>query len=178
MLDSLPACQPAIPDRLQRRLAALAEFVALARTHIPHDGETKQVRYVPEPEGSTRLAQQLGQLTRGSALLGGRETVNEEDLCVVRRAGMDSIPAMRRVVINAMLAGKKATALHLGIPESTWSYLASDLRMLGLIQSAWDAEAGMGVRLLSPLAKRLLRQAGVRMKRGHVVKGDLVPMGV
>ena len=75
LFDSLPEQEPTLPEEFERRIAALAEFVVVARTHVPRDGRTKEVIYVPEPEASTRLAQQLCQLAKGSALLGGREIV-------------------------------------------------------------------------------------------------------
>ena len=51
------------------RIAALAEFTVRARTHIHRNGYSKEIEYVPEPEAATRLAQQLAQLSKGSALV-------------------------------------------------------------------------------------------------------------
>ena len=53
------------------------------RTHIPRAGNSKEIEYVPEIEAATRLAQQLAQLTKGSALLDGRKVANEDDYATV-----------------------------------------------------------------------------------------------
>ena len=174
LFGSLPDLQPVLPEKLERRIAALAEFAVIARTHIPRDGRTREVIYMPEPEASTRLAQQLSQLAKGSALLGGRETVNKEDLNLVGRAGFDSIPAMRRLFVNAMLTGGGTSALDLDLPDSTWRNLAQDLKMLGLTAQGWDGSRGRGVQLLSDKARRLLRQAGIRHKGGQIGRRNLV----
>ena len=77
----------------QKRIAALAEFVVRARTHVPRDSsQSKHLHYMPEPEASTRLAQQLCQLGKGSARLSGRRRVSEADLRLVYRVGFDCIP--------------------------------------------------------------------------------------
>ena len=41
-----------------------------------------------------------------------------------------------------------------------------DLRSLVLIEQTWDPIERMGLQLLTAQAKRLLRQAGIRLKRG------------
>ena len=174
LFDSLPEQQPALPEELQRRIAALAEFVVVARTHVPRDGRTKQMLYVPEPEASTRLAQQLCQLAKGSALLVGRELVNDEDFCLVRRAGFDSIPATRRRILDAILSGKRTKAEEVGLPTSTWNYTTLDLKMMGLTEQAWDNVERKGVQVLSPLARRLLDEARISTQKARRVKGNLV----
>ena len=176
LFDSLSEQQPALPEEFGRRIAALAEFVVVARTHVPRDGRTKHVIYVPEPEAPTRLAQQLGQLAKGSALLAGRETVTDEDVAIVQRAGMDCILTTRRKIIEVLMRGKHRSAIMLAsalkMPWSTYSYAMMDLKSLGLVDSSYDHEEGETVQWLTRQAKRLLRQAGVRTRRGRVVRRD------
>ena len=181
LFSTLPEQQPALPEELGRRIAALAEFVVVARTHVPRDGRTKHVIYVPEPEAPTRLAQQLAQLAKGSALLAGRDCVNEEDFGVARRAGFDSIPAARRKLIEALMRGKHRSAIMLAsalkLPWSTYHYAMMDLKSLGLVDSSYDHEEGETVQWLTRQAKRLLREAGIRVRRGRLVKRDLAVSG-
>jgi len=80
------AMQPgdvALSMDLQRQVAALTEIVVKARTHVPRNSH-KEMIYLPEPEGATRLAQQLCQLVKGSARIGQRFDVNDEDLAFSR----------------------------------------------------------------------------------------------
>jgi hypothetical protein len=134
---------------MQGRIVALAEFAARARTHMPRDGYTKDIKYVPEPEASTRLSQQLGQLAKGSAVLAGRLTANDADCKVAVRAGKDSIPATRRKIIAALIARK--TLSDVDLPDSTRFYATEDLECQGLLQGG----------VLSPLARDLLHQASI-----------------
>ncbi len=135
----------------------LAEFAVLARTHIVKDGRDKSILYIPEPEASTRLAQQLCQLAKGSALLAGRDTVMEEDCALVRRAGMDCIPATRRKIIGALMCGKQRSAIMfasaLKLPFSTFTYALTYLKSLGLMDSPGCDEALPAMKSLA-IARR------------------------
>ena len=178
LFGSLPEQQPALPEELGRRIAALVEFVVVARTHVARDGPSKHIIYVPEPEAPTRLAQQLAQLARGSALLARRETATDEDVAIVQRAGMDCIPTTRRKIIEVLMRGKHHSAIMLAsalkLPWSTYSYAMMDLKSLGLVDSSYDHEQGETVQWLTRQAKRLLREAGIRTRRGRLVKGNSV----
>ncbi len=138
--SSSPALVPQIPYETQQRLAALSEFVVRARTHIKRSGSSKDIVYSPEPEAATRLAQQLAQLTRGSALLAGRSETNEDDYRVALRGGLDSIPETKRKVLDSLIAGSSPA------PKSTTSYALADLAEVGLVADG----------RLSPLAADLL----------------------
>ena len=145
---------------------------------MPRDGRTKEIIYVPEPEASTRLAQQLCQLAKGSALLARRETVTNEDVAIVQRAGMDCIPTTRRKIIEVLMRGKHPSSIMLGsalkMAWSTYTYAKADLKTLGLVDSSFDHVEGETVQWLTRHAKRLLRQAGIRTRRGRLVKGNSV----
>jgi hypothetical protein len=139
-----------VPDGVQERIAALSEFVVRARTHVARDAH-KNLLYQPEAEAPTRLAQQLSQLARGSARLSRREEVGPNDMSLVRRVGLDSIPTLRRRVIDGCLQNRNLTA---DIPKSTLFNTREDLRLVKLLSnSTGDSWA------LSPLALRLLARA-------------------
>lgn len=139
--QSQPIAVPEVPFETQQRVAALAEFVVRARTHIKRSGYSKDILYSPEPEAATRLAQQLAQLARGSALLAGRAEVNEEDYRVALRAGLDSVTETKRKALDCVMTG-------VDMPKSSKSYALADLAEVGLVEDG----------KLSPLADDLIKK--------------------
>jgi len=179
LFGALPEIEPAISAATQEQIASLAEFAVRGRTHIPRVGNSKEIVHIPEPESATRLAQQLAQLTKGAALLSGRDAANSEDIALTRRVAFDCIPTLRRTIIGFLIASQDLNEINL--PVSTVSYTFEDLELvgLGLKKNGWG---------LSPFAKQLLETAGVipsqsvppskgidffqlMRERGHRVKG-------
>jgi hypothetical protein len=154
LFDSLKKPDPEIPPPLQVQIGALAELAVRARTHVNRNGysSSKEIVDIPEAESPTRLAQQLAQLAKGSAFLVSRPEVNDIDINVVRRVALDCIPPIRRRIIEALIEGKKSTAL--GLPHSTRSYAEEELKVLGLTR-----EGSLGLVRLSELAQALVKQA-------------------
>jgi hypothetical protein len=149
LFGNLPEVEPKLPPDMSRMIAALSEFTVRARTHVHRSNYgAKEIESPPEPESPTRLSQQLAQLAKGSALLDGRDTVNDDDYRLVQRAAMDCIPPVRRKVVDALLGGAALQALK--IPRSTLKYAREDLEALELM----DGSA------LSETARDLLEQAG------------------
>ena len=76
------------------------------------------------------------------------------------------------------MRGKHRSAIMLAsvlkLPWSTYSYALMDLKSLGLVDSSYDHQEGETVQWLTRQAKRLLREAGIRVRRGHLVKGNSV----
>lgn len=96
------------------------------------------------------MAQQLVQLIKGSCKLDRRLEANEVDLEIAKRAAFDSIPAVRRKLIDQFI--EKEIVNHTFIdPKSTRFYAFQDLRSLGLVGDA----------KLSELGASLLTEAGV-----------------
>ena len=135
----------------QLQLAALADFTVRARTQVPRD-RSKEIIYTPEPEAATRLAQQLCQLAKGSALLVGRTAVEGEDFDLVQRVAFDCIPATRRQVLDHVIQSENSQdPADPNVPPSSLFYCREDLQTLELLNGT-D---------LSGVAKELLPQAGV-----------------
>jgi hypothetical protein len=109
---------PSLSESHRRTIANLAELTVRARTHVSRDGKTREMDYVPEAEASPRLAQQLSQLARGAALLHGRADVNANDISLIRRVALDSIPTARRQVLNHLI-GQPTTVLDHEIIDAT-----------------------------------------------------------
>jgi hypothetical protein len=149
LINGLEKQSPELSPDLQERIAALAEFAVRGRTHIERNGYRKDIEYIPEPEAATRLAQQLAQLAKGSALIGARNSAEQEDYCLVQRVGFDCIPTVRRKLLDTLIRGEKADKCQL--PSSTLSYVKEELQLLDLLRG--DE--------LSHQARNLLVQAGV-----------------
>jgi len=76
-VDSIPK----LSSRAERRLASLAELVAIARTHVIRSNYgSREIEYVPEAEANTRISKGLAAIARGIAALSGKKSVTEQDL--------------------------------------------------------------------------------------------------
>lgn len=91
------------PDT-RNRLAALGNYVALARSPVDRD-QQGEISLVLDPEAPTRIVKMLAQVWRASGLL-GLDRLDAWEL--VRRVGMDSVPKLRRVVLDYL--GERLTA--------------------------------------------------------------------
>ena len=97
LLEHLPG-QPLPKEGARDRLVALASLVARARSPVDRD-HRGDIRLVLDPEAPTRIVKALTQLWRASGLLGlDREAAWE----LVLRVGMDSIPKLRRAILDAL----------------------------------------------------------------------------
>lgn len=150
---STPQAAPIIPEEIERKIATLSEFIALARTYVERDGLSREASGVPVTEGNTRLPQQLCQIARGSALIDGRSEANDADYRLVCRAAFDSLPPARISVLKAIIARKSPHSL--GLPKATIDRAIEDLQFAGilsvgplgcqLLQTAEDLLVGAGV---------------------------------
>src|SRR5262249_24440683 len=77
-------------------IVALASYVALARSPIDRD-HRGDIRLVLDAEARTRIVKMLAQLWRAAGLLGLDQTATWD---MVRRIGFDSIPKLRRSVLD------------------------------------------------------------------------------
>ena len=154
LLGVLPRIEPVLLRAIEGKLAALAEFVVRARTHVQRDGYNKrEIGYLPEPESPTRLAQQLCQLSKGSAVLDHRFFVLDKDYRLVCRVGMDCIPAIRLKILDYL--GTRDESEVNKLPGSSRTYAEEELRLVRLI-------SGSGTRAeLSQEALDLLAAAGL-----------------
>jgi hypothetical protein len=110
-LAGLPTTPPDVPDEAIKRLVNLANFVTRCRSGVVRDRYRRELEYVPEPEMPARFVKQLFELLRGVALVLGHQEATTEDMDRVARVALDSIPAVRRVVLRAV-------ATHREVDES------------------------------------------------------------
>ena len=161
LLEGLPTVEPSLPEEILRKLASLSEIAVRGRTHVQRDNNKAIVQF-PEAESPTRLAQQLAELSKGSALLDGRIIVNEHDYQIARRAAFDSMPPVRCKVLQALIAGQNLNTL--AIPNSTRTYALQDLKALALLEE--HGRLGQQYKL-SADAVDWLEQAGIPVGGGQ-----------
>jgi hypothetical protein len=131
ILETSKIIAPRLDRTMQVRIASLSEIIALARSHVERDRYSREVLNVPITEGNTRIAQQLCQVARGSALVDGRAKIDESDFKLARRVGFDSLPLVRRAVLEALIAG---TDLRFpDLPATTVKRSVEDLQLVGLL---------------------------------------------
>jgi hypothetical protein len=104
-----------------KRLVMLATLVVRCRSAVERDGYQREIELIPEPEAPTRLAVVLERFLAGLDSIGVERSAAWDVVC---RAALDSVPALRRAVMDAlMLNGGGATgpklAEALGYPTTT-----------------------------------------------------------
>lgn len=150
---------PTFPRPLLVRLAHLSELVALARTYVPRNGHDREIDGSAEAESNTRLPQELIQIGRGWATLMNRAEVNEEDFALIRRAAWDTIPPLRRKVLEALQA--KQSPYTLSLPRVMVSRALEELQIVGLVIMQTKGAFGEEQRAeLSAKALELLEASG------------------
>lgn len=121
---------PQIGEEWETRIASFSEFVALSRADVPRTRDGREICGEPQPEGNTRLPQELAQIGRGWAVLNGRTAIGDEEYSLIVRAGLDSIPPIRKRVLLALVEGKSPYSLDL--PEVNVNRALEDLKAIGL----------------------------------------------
>ena len=116
------------------QLVALATFVVRARSAVERDGYSREIELVPSPEAPTRLVIVLDRLLGGLDAIGcdrGRA------LQIVRKAALDSIPALRLAVLNTLFVDDdldtNVIAESVRHPSTTTRRALEDLVAHGLV---------------------------------------------
>jgi hypothetical protein len=112
LFDAIPLPDPApqLSESDAARLVTLATFTVRARSAVERDGYKREIELIPEPEVPTRLVAVLARMLSALRAIGVDEA---EAWQTVQRLGLDSIPAIRRSVIEH-LASQTVPA------HSTW----------------------------------------------------------
>jgi hypothetical protein len=124
-LERVPALSKADEDRL----VALTVLVARARSAVVRDPYRREIELIPDAEAPGRLVGALGRLLTGLRIVGVDET---EAWRVIRKVGLDSMPAARRQALELLVAqGEKLTttdvAVELGLPTPSTHRVLEDL---------------------------------------------------
>lgn len=158
---------PEVSTDLLIRLAHFSDFIVHARAHVPRSYGAKEIDGIPQIESNTRLPQELVQIGRGWASLMGRDRITEEDFELIVRAGWDTIPPVRRIILVGLAQGKKPYSL--GLADSAVVRQLEDLEAIGLVEKeAKQIESKIGGKAeyeffyyLSDKASEMLRSAGL-----------------
>jgi hypothetical protein len=94
---------PVVSDAARESLAEVADFVTRARSGVYRDGFSRRFLYAPEPEAPARLALVLRALARGIAVTLDSPEVTSQHLALVLRAGLDTLPVLRRRVLDQLI---------------------------------------------------------------------------
>lgn len=156
--DSLPQ-----PEGFEDRIAALADFVSLARSGVVRDGYSRDVVYIPEPEGPGRLSKQLATILASLAILRGG-TANEEDYALVYKLGIDCLPRQRERVFEVLNETDQWTttadvAEGSGYPTSSARRFLEDLRALEVLDIDKGGQGHPDKWRISDMAADLLFKA-------------------
>jgi len=112
VFDESATTPPILPEPMQRRIASLAEIVAIGRTHVERSSYgNRDIEFVPEPEANTRISKGLAAIAKGVAALHLRREVSEEDLQDCFRVGLDSLPDRRRKLFLEIVQAQEMTSM-------------------------------------------------------------------
>jgi hypothetical protein len=163
IFGSLPKTSPVLSPAMQRRLAALAEILAIGRTHIYRSSYgDRDIEYVPESEANTRISKTLAAVARGIAALNGHSQVEDADMVDANRVGLDSLPTNRRRLLISIANGKDPQLLHMA--TTVRNRELEELEALGMIK---ETNAGLNYELSRGISQHF-ETAGVLGTRESV----------
>ncbi len=128
---------PVMPEEMKKDIVNLANFCTMARSGIIRDfGFKKDVIFVPAAEMPTRITSQLSKLVSGLMIVNKTDKMTEDDMKVVYKCALDSIPQTNKMVIQEMAkADFQSTAeiaTALGYPTEPIKMYLENLSMLGV----------------------------------------------
>jgi hypothetical protein len=139
-----------ITDDEESWLVALAQLVVRARSSVERDSYSREIVLVPEAEAPARLVLALRQLLFGLEAI----AVEPADARrIVNKAGLDSMPVIRRQMLELLAGGsvtKADASTKLGYPPTTCNRVLEDLNAHGLIVRTGD---GSGKALIWEMAE-------------------------
>ena len=127
---------PELPPDVQEELVFLSNFCTMARSGVIRDlGPRKDVIFVPTAEMPTRILQQLSLLGSGAMIANGGHVL-PEDIEMLYKVALDSIPRTNKIVIQEMAKGDRQStasiATALGYPTDTIRIYLENLALLGV----------------------------------------------
>ena len=137
LFEFLPSFKPTVPEEYGEWFDALADFVSKARAGIKRNTRG-EVEELPEPEVGTRAVLQLLNLSKGIALVNGREVVGVDEKRMVSRYVWDTIPPYRAHILTKLKETNDLRMVDFK-QDSTYSddvldVALEDLQLLGLIE--------------------------------------------
>jgi hypothetical protein len=158
---------PALPSKPQartnlddERLVALATLVVRARSAVERDGYTREIELIPGSEAPTRLVVVLARLLAGLDTIGASRP---EAWPVVTKAALDSIPAIRRDVMNTLHQAEQLDTSKISetvtYPTQTTRRALEDLTAHGITERQTAGKGKADLWALTPFARVLYTAA-------------------
>ncbi len=130
--DGALTARPA--KELSNQLVALATLAVRARSAVERDTYSREVTLIPESEAPARFTLSLLRLWNGLRAIGVDEA---PALDVVAKAALDSMPQVRRQVLDTLMAGGRMSttdiAEAIGYPTTTTRRACEDLFGHGIV---------------------------------------------
>lgn len=97
-----------VNDEMFLAIENLVDAITSLRSPVKRNQfRQEQIEYEPMQEGPARMLKMMLNLGQALAAVRGRTDCNEEDLKVLRKIGMDSLPSMRRRVLRSLILNKE-----------------------------------------------------------------------
>jgi hypothetical protein len=130
----LKAAALPVPDEERDRLIRLAQITVRCRSAVERDSYTREIELIPDSEAPGRLALGLLRLLNAAVALGADREVG---WWLITKCALDSMPAIRRRVIEALVlegdgTGAPELAAGIGYPTTTARRALEDLAAHGL----------------------------------------------
>lgn len=165
ILSNLEGLKPIdVSGNLQKfGIFALGRLLSVMRTQVSRDMYRQTILGRAESEGPMRIIKALGALLRGWLTIIQRDTPLPEDLKLVKRVVVDSIPTNRWIIIKTMMKHylRGEIPIHkllafTGITKTMFYQTLGDLELLGVIEIYKDKEDGEKVVKLENLSQDVL----------------------
>jgi hypothetical protein len=142
----------------RKRMAALATFVAHARSAVERDRHYREIELIPASEMPGRLARSLRCLFQGLQIIG---VSDDESWRLVSQVGVDCIPEVRRKALECLVQQTEpietsAIADAMAYPTSTARRTLEDLTGHGLVCRFAEGEGKPHRWQITSLSRELL----------------------
>ena len=134
-------------------LVALAALTVKCRSAVERDGYMREIELIPDAEAPTRLVNQLARLLAGLRHIG---TDDDQAWRIVHKVALDSIPDLRRNVLEQIIAGEQTTkgiATACDYPTTTTRRACEDLAAHHTITRSGDATGNADTWRATPWLK-------------------------
>lgn len=144
----IPEKEPELPQEVKEEIISVANFVTMARSGVIREYSfKKEVVFVPAAEMPTRSVQSFTLLATAFIINNGCK-YDSEDMKIIYKIALDSIPQTNYMVIKEMARGDKRTttqiATSLGYPTSPIRMYLENLALLGVCQRIKASESEEG----------------------------------
>lgn len=177
LFATIDVCEAPVLTTVDRaRLIDLATFVVRCRSAVERDGQSRDIELIPDAEAPGRLVTMLARFHSGLAVIGADAATQ---WAVVRRVGLDSMPAIRWRVINALADGAtrdtSTIAVSIDYPTTTTRRTLEDLTAHGIVVRESQGQGKADTWTLSTWALTKLAALGVpEMSGGNIGEGDSI----